>query len=169
MRDRQRIFLVIVTATVLACTGYVAWARVHPRTLADVVRRPEGAPTTQPFHAIVVFRVEDCGGRVDFMHAFARPRWRQAFYTSAFVVGGEAEVGEAAQRLRARGIAMPVSAVRANAHPGRFLGYTSTPYLLILDRQNRVRLASPDPTRSSEMEAFEHATDGLAASLPQRR
>jgi hypothetical protein len=169
MRDRQSIFLLTVTAIVLACTGYVARSRAHPQTLADIVRRAEKTPSTRAFHAVVVFRPEDCGGRIDFMHAFTRPRWREAFHTSAIVLGGPADVNDTSQRLKARGIAMPVSAVRANAHPGRSLGYTSTPYLLVLDRQNRLRIALPDPTRPSEMEAFERAADGLAASLPQAR
>jgi hypothetical protein len=169
MRDWQSLSLVTGTAIVLACTGYVVQSRTHPRTLAEIVHRSGDAPLAEPFHAVVVFRPEDCGGRIDFMHAFARPRWREAFRTSALVVGGPAAVDESAQRLRARGIAMPVAAVRANAHPGRLLGYTTTPYLLVFDQQNRLRIALPDPTRASEMEAFERAAEGLAASLSRTR
>src|SRR5687768_13124883 len=118
MRDRQTPLLLLVILTVLACTAYVGYVRTYPQNVTVLIPRVE-AGSPQPFRAIVVFRLEDCDGRIDFMHAFARPRWRDAFSTGALVIGGPAEAQAAAQVLRARGLTIPVSAVRSDAHPGR--------------------------------------------------
>jgi hypothetical protein len=169
MRNWQTAFLLFVVVTVLACTGYVASSRAQPRTLMLVADRGETSAASRPYHAVVVFRAEDCDGRIDFMHAFARPHWRLSFSTGAVVIGGPAEAKSAAQLLRARGLSMPVSAVRSRAHPGSFLGYTSTPYLLVLDRQNRLRIAVPGPSSASDMRALERAAEALLDPAPQPR
>jgi hypothetical protein len=167
MRDRQTALLLFVVLTVLACTGYVAYLRTHQEDLGSLI--PGTAANHGRFSAVVVFRPEDCDGRIDFMHAFGRVKWRESFSTSALVIGGRTEAKEAEQTLRARGIPMPVAAIRSDAHPGRFLGYASTPYLLVMDRQDRLRIAIPGPSSISEMRAFERATEGLLDSTPQTR
>jgi hypothetical protein len=168
MRDRQNGFLLFVVVTVLACTGYVAYSRAQPDNLA--LRVPAARATASSlFHAVVVFQPQDCDGRIDFMHAFARPRWRTAFSTSALVIGGPAEAKAAAQGLRARGLPIPVSAVRSEARPGMLLGYASTPYLLVMDHQDRLRMALPAPSSTSEMRAFERAAEGLLDPVVQAR
>jgi hypothetical protein len=167
MRDRQNALLLFVVLTVLACTGSIAYLRTHQEDLATLI--PDTAADHVRFSAVVVFRPEDCDGRIDFMHAFAREKWRQSFSASTLVIGGRAELKEAAQTLRARGIPMPVAAIRSDAHPGRILGYTSTPYLLVMDRQDRLRIAIPGPSSTSEMRAFERAAEGLLDPTPQAR
>lgn len=162
MRDRQTTLLLFVLLVVLACTGYVAYVRAQPRELALLSSRL-GGTQPRPFHAVVVFQPEDCDGRIDFMHAFSRPRWRDAFSTGALVIGGPAEASAAARSLRARGLSMPVHAVRHDRHPGRNMGYVQTPYLLVLDRQDRLRIAVPGPSSTRELLAFERATEGLLA------
>ncbi len=168
MRDRQTTVLLLVVLTVLACTGYVGYVRINPRNVGLLIPRAE-AVSPHPFNAVVVFRPEDCDGRIDFMHAFARPRWRDSFSTRALVIGGAAEAETAAQTLRARGLSIPISAVRSDAHPGRLLGYTTTPYLLVVDRQERVRIAVPGPLSTSERHALERAAEGLLDPVPQPR
>lgn len=168
MRDRQTPLLLLVILTVLACTAYVGYVRTYPQNVAVLIPRAKAGPT-RPFRAVVVFRPEDCDGRIDFMHAFARARWRDAFSTDALVIGGPAETQAAAQILTARGLSIPVSAVRSDAHPGRLLGYTTTPYLLVMDRQERLRIAVPGPSSTSELRALERATEGLLDPMPQPR
>jgi len=160
MRGRQNVLLLVVIVTVLACTGYVACSRAQPGPRILPVSAAQSTSST-PFHAIVVFQPRDCDGRIDFMHVFARPRWRTAFTTSALVIGGPAEAQAAAQALRARGLPIPVSAVGSRSHPGMLLGYASTPYLLVMDNQDRLRMALAAPSSIVEMRAFERAAEGL--------
>jgi hypothetical protein len=166
MRDRKTALLLLVILTVLACTAYMGYLRTSPKTVAGLMPRTQEG-SRRPFRAVVIFHPEDCDGRIDFMHAFARPRWRDLFSTGALVIGGAAEAETAAQTLRARGLSIPVSAVRSEAHPGRLLGYTSTPYLLVVDRQDRLRIAVPGPSSTSELRALERATEGLLDPVPQ--
>ena len=168
MRDRQTALLLFVLLTVLACTGYVGYVRTHPQDFGGLTAHTRGSDS-KPFRAIVVFRPEDCDGRIDFMHAFARPRWRKSFSTGALVIGGGAEAKAAAQTLTARGLAMPVSAVGSEAHPGRSLGYPSTPYLLVVDQQDRLRMVFPAPSSTADVRAFERAAEGLLDSPAHSR
>ncbi|HEV3051939.1 MAG TPA: hypothetical protein VGX50_16645 [Longimicrobium sp.] len=168
MRDRQTTVLLFVLVTVLACTGYVAYTRTQRRDLAVLMPRLERAEPRR-FRAVVVFQPEDCNGRIGFMHAFSRPRWRNAFSTDALVIGSPLEAEAAAQSLRAQGLPMPVSAVRHDQHPGRFLGYAQTPYLLVLDRQDRLRIAVPGPSTTQELLALERVTEGLLQPAPAQR
>jgi hypothetical protein len=158
----------LVVLTVLACTGYVGYMRAYPQNVAALIPRAEEG-STRPFRAVVIFHLKDCDGRIDFMHAFSRPRWRDSFSTGALVIGGPKEAQAAAQILRARGLAIPVSAVRSDAHPGRLMGYTSTPYLLVMDRQDRLRIAVPSPSSTSELGALERTADGLLNPVSQPR
>lgn len=159
MADRQNAFLIFVVFTVLACTGYVGYVRTHPQDFASLA--PIVSSNSKPFRAIVVFHLEDCDSRIDFMHTFSRPRWRDSFAVEALVVGGAREEKAAAQSLAARGLSIAVSAVASEAHPGRFLGYASTPYLLVMDRENRLRMIVPGPSSTSEARSFERATEGV--------
>ena len=168
MRDRQTRLLLLVLVTVLACTAYVAYVRAQPRELAALMPRLERAEA-RLFRAVVVLQTKDCDGRIDFMHAFSRPALKDAFSTGALVIGGPADATAAAQSLRARGLGIPVSAVRQDQHPGRFLGYRQTPYLLVLDRQDRLRLAVPGPSSTLELLALEREAEGLLQSVPGQR
>lgn len=167
MRDRQNAFLTFVVLAVLACTGYVGYIRAHPPDLTVLAARVSS--NAKPFRAIVVFRPEDCDSRIDFMHTFTRPLWRDSFAVGALVVGGAGEAKVAAQALTARGLSMAVTTVGSDSHPGRFLGYTSTPYLLVMDQQDRLRMIIPGPSSTSDVRSFEHATKGLldSTSLPR--
>lgn len=92
-----------------------------------------------------------------------------AFWTAALVIGGTPEAKAAAQMLTARGLSMPISAIESEAHPGRFLGYSATPYLLVLDRHDRVRIVVPGPTSNAELRAFHRAAEGLLEPTPLTR
>lgn len=137
-----------------------------PTLAAAMAATPDAELTaaagTGPAAATVaaVLQAADCEGTVDFLRSF-RDRSHGAANIVAWVVGDEADRSAIAARLEARVGAVPVQAVGWRLLRAlRVTGHDTTPFVLVLDREGRVRYTAPG------MEFFDHPDLTLAVLEP---
>jgi hypothetical protein len=127
----------LAAATVGAALGAAAMRHVPPASLARAL----------PPRAIVVAQPADCEARFTALAVVVRAA-QQAQVPLEVLVPGNAQHRLAVTRaLAGFGAAVRVQPASPNAlRAVRALGYSTTPLLVVLDAQRRLRLAAPLPT-----------------------
>jgi hypothetical protein len=153
--DRTSTLLIVTICVVLGCTAVLVREGGWRRDLRSLAHSSEAADPA--YRMVVVFRPEDCEGRLDFVHLVAQPRFRNALTVTGILVGTASAGRLAKQRLRARGLELPLVVRRRGLSLTTQLGYSSTPYLLLMDREGQVRFAMPTPRTPGDMAELEQA------------
>lgn len=163
--DRQAVLLVATILTVLGCTALL---RGDHGARWDIRRElpPADAGARTPYRLVVVLGPGDCEGGLAFIHLASRQRFRNTLSVTGVLVGTRAETRVAQQRLRARGFDLPLSARPGGLRAAGPIGYRSTPYLLLVDEEGRVRFAADLPSVPAEMREIEQAIRSIV--LPER-
>lgn len=151
--DRTSTLLTGTICVVLGCTAVLVDGGGWRRDLRSLAPWSEAADHS--YRMVVVFRPEDCEGRLDFLHLAAQPRFRSTLTVMGILVGTAADGRLARQRLRARGLELPLVVRRRGLSLTTQLGYASTPYLLLMDRGGQVRFAMPTPRTTGDMAELE--------------
>lgn len=159
--DAASALLVGTICVVLGCTAVLLRDGGRRSDLAGQIP-PESKAVRTPYRMIVVFGPEDCEGRLNFIHLATQPRFRGTISVTGILVGSQADGARATQRLRARGLEVPVHVRRRGMRIAARLGYPSTPYLLIVDETGRLRFAMGAPGRPGEVEELERVMRLLA-------
>lgn len=98
---------------------------------------------TAPFTAVAVLQADDCEGTVDFLRSFMARDMAKHYDIIAYVVGDAADRRLVQARLRER-----VGGVTVRAAVWRVIralaatGHDTTPFVVVLDREGRLRLTS---------------------------
>jgi hypothetical protein len=155
--------LVAATLVVLACTAFLKLNNATA-SLRALAAAPDSAP--EALRALVVFQVRDCETPRPWLRVFDEPGIRDHVVVSGVVVGRDAELGEAARRMEAVYRRIPMRlAGRPGARVLWHLGYRTTPYIVLLDAEGRVRFASAAPADPTDAETFKQAVRGTIAPL----
>jgi hypothetical protein len=153
---------------VLLCTAGLVIASPQPTSLGAVLPKPaQGAP----FRAYVFFQPVDCSGNLEFLRILARPKFRAAIAVTGMLAPGtrvdeEADAKRRFGALTGGGVVIPSSRqVAAALVP---LGYRTTPFVVVLDREGQVRLATSVPQSFEASRGFERQLAELALHTPSR-
>jgi hypothetical protein len=162
---RQSASVIAATSVVLACTAFL---RIQSSSV-ELGELAGGPPARgNGYRVLLVFQVRDCESPRPWLRVFDEPGIRERVAVSGVVLGGGVKEGEAAERIEAVYRRIPLRAAgRAGARTLWWLGYRSTPYVIILDSDGRVRLATPAPMSDEQADQLRRAIRHLIAT-PQR-
>ncbi len=139
----------IAVLLLLACTAAVLVFNTRPRPLGPVLGSAHPAPADHnAFRAYVVLQSEDCDSNLEFLRVFSRPKFRSRISVVGVVTGTDSpgETATAAQLMAAQHSSIEVIEItREIARALTPLGFETTPFLVLLDPQGKVRLATPAP------------------------
>jgi hypothetical protein len=160
----------------LAGVGYDA-VRAHPSPTLPEALRPyaptsgggtpglpaapaAGPPTVQ---AAVLLQLSDCSGNLRMLHLLHRGSTRARLRLAVmWYVGPRTDSTAIRSALPAWTSMIPLRpAPRHVVHQFAALGHTSTPALLVLDLEGRVRLATQSPRSSREVAGLRRIVEGL--------
>ncbi|MDQ8159932.1 MAG: hypothetical protein P3B76_10400 [Gemmatimonadota bacterium] len=160
----------------LAGVGYDA-VRAHPsRTLPEALRpyaasfaqgshkQPSAQPARPPaVQAAVLLQLRDCSGNLRMLHLLHRGPTRARLRLAVmWYVGPLADSTAIRSALPAWTSMIPLRpAPRHVVQQFAALGHTSTPALLVLDLEGRVRLATQSPRSSREVAGLRRIIEGL--------
>lgn len=158
----RRYWLAAAPLMVILCTAGLVIAKPATRPLGAVL--PASGPAT-PFRAYVFFQPIDCSGNMEFLRVFARPRFRSHVSVTGMLVPGVTadDKRDATRRFRnLTGSSVVEGASRETRAALRALGYLQTPFVVVLDEQGQVRLATPVPASFEASRTFERQLAELA-------
>lgn len=141
----RRSWGVAAPLVVVLCTVGLLIANPKPEALHAVLPAPE---STTPFRAYIFFQPMDCSGNLEFLRVFARPKFRSSIAVTGMLSPGTAadQKAEAIRRFGdLTGSRAVLSSSREVAAALVALGYRTTPFVVVLDGQGHVRLATPVP------------------------
>ncbi len=160
----------------LAGVGYDA-VRAHPsRTLPEALRpyaasfaqgshkQPSAQPARPPaVQAAVLLQLRDCSGNLRMLHLLHRGPTRARLRLAVmWYVGPLADSTAIRSALPSWTSMIPLRpAPRDVVQQFAALGHTSTPALLVLDLEGRVRLATQSPRSSREVAGLRRIIEGL--------
>lgn len=133
---------------------------------AATPRAPEGDGRFAhggPVRAAVLLQAADCTSNLRILHLLHRPAVRGGVHLSVIWYSGPAADSLAIRPLlpawasRTPLRAVPASVLKELAR----LGHTSTPLLVVLDQEGRVRLTSQSPRSSREFAGLRRIIEGL--------
>lgn len=150
----------------LAGVGYDVVRAMPQDALPDAIRRytpaaPASDSTT--IQAAVLLQLSDCSGNLRMLHVLHRGATRRQIRLAViWYVGAVSDSTAMRRELPAWTVAIPVrpapsSVVRELAS----LGHTSTPALLVLDQEGRVRFTTQSPRSSREVAGLRRIIEGL--------
>lgn len=160
----------------LAGVGYDAVRAQPVRTLPEALRPyalpsgrgTPGPPTAQPdgppaVQAAVLLQLADCSGNLRMLHLLHRgPTRTRVRLAVMWYVGPVADSTAIRAALPSWTSVIPLRpAPRPVIRQFAALGHTSTPALLVLDQDGRVRLATQSPRSSREVAGLRRIVEGL--------
>ena len=145
----------------LVCGAAIGVTGSGVRDLSTELRE-HGRPNGK-YQAFVVFQSADCDARLDFLTIFRRPKLASFSVTGLFV-GTREEEEEARDFLSARQPHTSVRRIdRGTARALQSIGYRLTPFLILVDADQRVRLAAPLPRTDDEYMQLVTLLEALSA------
>jgi hypothetical protein len=159
--------LVVLSAGVLFDTRRAVPAATIPASLTASIHPAHtlGARLTlgEPVRAAVLLQAADCTGNLRILHLLNRRGVREGLQLSVIWYVGPAEDSMTIRPLLPSWAAQvplrtaPPSVVKERAR----LGHTSTPLLVVLDQEGRVRFTSQSPRSSREFAGLRRIVEGL--------
>lgn len=150
---KSTVALVLTNLVVVSCTIVLL---ASPGREHDLLRAiAEQSQTSQGYRLVFVGRSEDCAADLLVMHLIAKPAFRGRVSGLVAYVGPESHLESVMHSVRSRGLQVEVVPLSDKPRAGPLIGYPSLPYVVVLDREDRVRLASAVPRTSFERAAFE--------------
>lgn len=152
------------SVVVLACTALLRFGAT-----AEPLDPGEFGGAGRQWTALLVAQPADCEDA---------SRWADALVDAsdariglaAVVIGRGRELERGAERLRQRFGPLPVRpASRRNLAALRALGIRSTPFVVVMDAEGRVRLTADAPRDSASAARFRHAMRGLLGTNARRQ
>ncbi len=155
-------------AVALAGVGFDAVRVVPPRTLRSAIQPFVAATTTrtnQPtvVQAAVLLQLRDCSGNLRMLHVLHRGQSREHIHLAViWYVGPSGDSLAIRSELPAWTAPIPLrpapdAVVRQLAE----LGHTTTPALLVLDQEGRVRFTTQSPRSSREVAGLRRIVEAL--------
>lgn len=153
MKKLPAYLLVCTNLVVLSCTYVLIRGPGPTENLLRSIER-EGQQE-RGYRVVFVGRSEDCASDLLALHTLSKPAFRGRVTGLIAHVGRTADLRAVRNSVRSRGLQVDVIGLRAPPRAGPLMGYTSLPYLLILDPEGRVGFASKVPTTPIEAAEFE--------------
>lgn len=136
----MRTFAMLAATLLLLGAVYVA-NRVQP-SLAETL--PAADLRGAPLRLLVFFQEEDCDGSLLGMRVIAHPSLAEHISVEAFLVstGSRADIDEIRRSVGDVPVTVLTRVTRRALLP---LGYSRTPFVVVLDRAGRIRITAPLP------------------------
>ncbi|WP_411281425.1 hypothetical protein [Gemmatimonas sp.] len=152
----------------LAGVGFDAVRVVPTRTLRTAMRPFLHVSSTRPnsptvLHAAVLLQLSDCSGNLRMLHVLHRGRSREQIHLAVIWYVGPTD-DSLAIRSELPAWTSPIPLRPAPAVVVRQfaeLGHTTTPALLVLDQEGRVRFTTQSPRSSREVAGLRRIVEGL--------
>ena len=152
----------------LAGVGFDAVRAVPPRALQSAMQPFLAASSTRigrptVVHAAVLLQLRDCSGNLRMLHVLHRGTSREQIHLAVIWYAGPAG-DSSAIRTELPAWTSPIPLRPAPAAVLRQLaelGHTTTPALLVLDQEGRIRLTTQSPRSSREVAGLRRIVEGL--------
>lgn len=152
----------------LAGVGFDAVRAVPSRTLTGAIQPFLAATSTRTnrptaVEAAVLLQLADCSGNLRMLHVLHRGQSRERLRLAViWYVGSAADSQAIRSQLPAWTTRVPLRpAPRGVVRQLAELGHRTTPALIILDQQGRVRFATQSPRSSREVAGLRRIVEGL--------
>lgn len=156
----------------LAGVGYDVARAMPQRTLPGAMRHvtratapvvSAGARATTAVQAAVLLQLNDCSGNLRMLHVLHRgSTQRHIQLTVIWYVGPASDSTSIRAALPSWTAAIPLRAAPpAVVRQFASLGHTTTPALLVLDQEGRVRFTTQSPRSSREVAGLRRIIEGL--------
>lgn len=154
----------------LAGVGYDVARAMPPRTLPDAMRHamPHAMPhvthaATTAVRAAVLLQLDDCSGNLRMLHVLHRGSTSRHIQLAViWYVGPVSDSTNIRTALPSWTAAIPLRAApSAVVRQFASLGHTTTPALLVLDQEGRVRFTTQSPRSSREVAGLRRIIEGL--------
>jgi len=152
----------------LAGVAFDAVRVVPPRTLVSAIQpflTPPSTRSNRPaaVQAAVLLQLRDCSGNLRMLHVLHRGRLREQIHLAViWYVGPASDSLAIRSELPAWTTAIPLRpASAAVVRQFAELGHTTTPALLVLDQEGRVRFTTQSPRSSREVAGLRRIVEGL--------
>jgi hypothetical protein len=150
-----RLGSILPTVVVLACTILLLFKATRTESLGHLLGDGDTHNATM-YQSYVVLQPGDCTSNLEFLHLFSRPKIRSQVRIGAVVVGDGQAVKRAKEALARQGFDLPVQPLSNRiARALTPLGYSETPFLIVLDTARRVRVATTAPAGYDDLSRFE--------------
>lgn len=157
--------LAVLSVSVLIDTRRAAPAGSLPASITRHVASTSDTPFTRaaPVRAAALLQAKDCTGNLRVLHLLNRANVRDNLMLSViWYVGPVADSTIIRALLPAWTAAIPLRPVPRDVQRDLArLGHTSTPLLVILDQEGRVRFTSQSPRSSREFAGLRRIIEGL--------
>jgi len=157
--------LAVLSVSVLFDTWRAAPAGSLPASITRHVASAPGTTLTRgaPVHAAALLQAKDCTGNLRVLHLLNRASVRDNLTLSViWYVGPVADSTIIRSLLPSWTAAIPLRPVPTTVkHDLARLGHTSTPLLVVLDQEGRVRFTSQSPRSSREFAGLRRIIEGL--------
>jgi len=147
----------------LAGVGYDVVRAMPQRTLPGAMRHVTPAQATAAVKAAVLLQLDDCSGNLRMLHVLHRGSTSRHIQLAViWYVGPVSDSTNIRTALPSWTAAIPLRAAPP-AVVGQFasLGHTTTPALLVLDQEGRVRFTTQSPRSSREVAGLRRIIEGL--------
>lgn len=150
----------------LAGVGYDVARAMPPRTLPDAMRHAMPHVThaaTTAVRAAVLLQLDDCSGNLRMLHVLHRGSTSRHIQLAViWYVGPVSDSTNIRTALPSWTAAIPLRAApSAVVRQFASLGHTTTPALLVLDQEGRVRFTTQSPRSSREVAGLRRIIEGL--------
>jgi len=154
--------VLLATGAVLACTLVIRRGQSRAANLSDDLASVAPSDSRHAYRAFLVFQLVDCQSRVGSIVPLikgANPG--EIGLTGLLLDSSDREY--VARVFRRNGMTFPVATAPASLQPAiRSLGYGSTPLVIILDQEDRVRLTLPFPEQSGDQDVERRMLSALS-------
>ena len=147
----------------LAGVGYDVARAMPQRTLLGAMRHVTPAQAPAAVQAAVLLQLDDCSGNLRMLHVLHRGSTSRHIQLAViWYVGPVSDSTNIRTALPSWTAAIPLRAAPP-AVVGQFasLGHTTTPALLVLDQEGRVRFTTQSPRSSREVAGLRRIIEGL--------
>ena len=147
----------------LAGVGYDVVRAMPQRTLPGAMRHVTPAQATAAVQAAVLLQLDDCSGNLRMLHVLHRGSTSRHIQLAViWYVGPVSDLTNIRTALPSWTAAIPLrTAPPAVVRQFASLGHTTTPALLVLDQEGRVRFTTQSPRSSREVAGLRRIIEGL--------